>query len=113
MELGYIHPGWIVAKPDRAPWLDVSWQTTLSQKAVGTAPFPGPVPPKSLLSSLKMNTDQSTLPHKAHCDACGQSTSGYDIVHYGSIERGYRRLCSRCFNTQMAKAAGLERFEPV
>jgi hypothetical protein len=45
------------------------------------------------------------------CDVCGQSTAGYDIVHYGSIERGYRRLCSRCFNTQMAKAAGLEGFE--
>ena len=73
--------------------------------------FPGPVPPKSLLSSLNMETDLSTLPHKAHCDACGQSTSGYDIVHYGSIERGYRRLCSRCFNTQMAKAARLEGFE--
>ena len=47
------------------------------------------------------------------CDVCGQSTSGYDIVHSGSIERGYRRLCSRCFNTQMAKAAGLEGFEHV
>jgi hypothetical protein len=60
-----------------------------------------------------MDTDQSTLPHKAHCDVCGQSTSGYDIVHCGSIEHGYRRLCSRCFNTQMAKAAGLEGFEHV
>ena len=47
------------------------------------------------------------------CDVCGQSTSGYDIVHSGSIERGYRRLCGRCFNTQMAKAAGLEGFEHV
>ena len=47
----------------------------------------------------------------ADCAVCGQSTSGYDIVHSSSIERGYRRLCSRCFNTQMAKAAGLERFE--
>jgi hypothetical protein len=70
-------------------------------------------PPKSLLSSLNMDTDQSTLPHKTHCDVCGQSTSSYDIVHYGSIERGYRRLCSRCFNTQMAKAAGIEGFEHV
>jgi hypothetical protein len=109
----------IVGNPDRAPWLNVGWQTTLSQRLPASALFPGLVPPKSLLSSRNMDTDQSTLAHKAHCDVCGQSTSGYDIVHYGSIERGYRQLCSRCFNTQMAKAAGLDegfehvKFEPV
>jgi hypothetical protein len=82
-------------------------------KAVGIGLVSRSCPPKSLLSSLNMDTDQSTLPDKAHCDVCGQSTSGYDIVHYGSIERGYSELCSRCFNTQMAKAAGLEGFEHV
>jgi hypothetical protein len=56
--------------------------------------------------------------HQIHCDGCGQDTPGYEIVHYGSIERGYRQLCSRCFNSEVAKAAGLEgfehaRFEPV
>jgi hypothetical protein len=76
-------------------------------------PISRPCPPKSLLSSLNMDADQSKLPPKVHCDVCGQSTSGYDIVHYGSIERGYRRLCGRCFNTQMADAAGLEGFEHV
>ena len=45
------------------------------------------------------------------CDGCGQSTPGYNIVNYGSIERGYRQLCSRCFNTEIANAAGLEGFE--
>lgn len=65
-----------------------------------------------------MDIAPSTLPHQVRCDACGQSTPGYDIVHYGSIERGYRRLCGSCFNTEMAKAAGLEgfrhtKFEPV
>jgi hypothetical protein len=58
-----------------------------------------------------MDTAASSAHHQVRCDVCGQSTPGYDIVHYGSIERGYRRLCSRCFNTQMAQASGLEGFE--
>lgn len=65
-----------------------------------------------------MDSAASTPRHQVGCDGCGQSTPSYDIVHYGSLERGYRRLCSRCFNTLMAKAAGLEgfqhdKFEPV
>ena len=52
------------------------------------------------------------------CDGCGQLIPGYDIVNYGSIDRGYRKLCSACFNTEMAKLgdlAGFEhlQFEPV
>jgi hypothetical protein len=58
-----------------------------------------------------MDTAASTPRHQVRCDGCGQSTPGYDLVHYGSIQRGYRRLCGRCFNTQMAQAAGLEGFE--
>jgi hypothetical protein len=58
-----------------------------------------------------MNTTASTPRNEVRCDGCGQSTPSYDIVHYGSIERGYRQLCGRCFNTQMAEAAGLEGFE--
>jgi len=57
--------------------------------------------------------DESTLPQKEPRDNCGESTPGYDIVHSGSIERGYRRLCNRCFNIEMAKAAGLQGFEHV
>jgi len=65
-----------------------------------------------------MDSTASTLRHQVVCDGCGQSTPSYDVVHYGSPERGYRRLCSRCFNTQMANAAELEgfqdaKFEPV
>jgi len=45
------------------------------------------------------------------CDGCGQIAPSYDIVNYGSIERGYRQLCSRCFNTEAAKIGGLEGFE--
>jgi hypothetical protein len=60
-----------------------------------------------------MNTDKSTPPHSAPCDECGRSTPSHDIVNSGSIERGYRRLCNRCFNIEMAKAAGLQGFEHV
>src|SRR5436190_9640532 len=53
-----------------------------------------------------------------YCDECGQAAPGYDIVNYGSIERGYRQLCSACFNTEVARLSGLRgfehaRFEPV
>lgn len=47
------------------------------------------------------------------CDSCGQITPSYDIVNYGSIEKGYRQLCSQCFNAEVAKLGGLEKFEDV
>jgi hypothetical protein len=47
------------------------------------------------------------------CEACGTAVPAYDIVSYGSIEKGYRKLCSRCFNAEVASALGLERFENV
>jgi hypothetical protein len=47
------------------------------------------------------------------CDACGTAVPAYDVVNYGSIEQGYRELCSRCFNTEVASALGLECFENV
>jgi hypothetical protein len=47
------------------------------------------------------------------CDACGTAVRGYDIVNYGSFEQGYRELCTRCFNAEVASALGLERFENV
>ncbi len=33
------------------------------------------------------------------------------MVHGGSLESGYRALCGQCFNSEMAKLEGLERFE--
>jgi len=65
-----------------------------------------------------MDSSELTRGQQIRCDGCGQPTASYEIVHYGSIERGYRQLCSQCFNTEVAKAAGLEgfehaRFEPV
>jgi len=47
------------------------------------------------------------------CEACGTGVPAYDIVHYGSIEQGYRDLCTRCLNAEMASAMGLEDFDDV
>jgi hypothetical protein len=47
------------------------------------------------------------------CEACGTAVPAYDVVDYGSIEQGYRELCNRCFNAEVASALGLERFENV
>ena len=45
------------------------------------------------------------------CDACRQPTLAHDVVNYGSMEDGYRRLCTRCFNQAAANRLGLQRFE--
>jgi hypothetical protein len=45
------------------------------------------------------------------CEACGTATPAYDTVNFGSIENGYRQLCSRCFNAEVASLQGLEDFE--
>jgi hypothetical protein len=47
------------------------------------------------------------------CEACGTAVPGYDVVNYGSIEQGYRRLCTPCFNAEGATALGLKSFENV
>jgi hypothetical protein len=47
------------------------------------------------------------------CEACGTAVPSYDAVSCGSIERGYRELCTSCFNAEVASALGLERFEQV
>ena len=44
---------------------------------------------------------------------CSQIVPSYDIVNVGSVEKGYRALCGKCFNTEMAKLDGLDRFEHV
>jgi len=47
------------------------------------------------------------------CDACRQPTPPHDVVNYGSMEGGYRRLCGRCFNEAAASQLGLQGFEHV
>ncbi len=47
------------------------------------------------------------------CAGCGRITPGYDIINSGSVERGYRQLCSKCFNEEMATLDGLDEFTHV
>lgn len=47
------------------------------------------------------------------CEQCGEDTPGYDTVSYGSMDRGYRQLCTRCFNIDVAERIGLDDFENV
>ena len=51
--------------------------------------------------------------HKDRCEECGEITPGYDTVHYGSIDGGYRQLCTRCFNAEVAELHGLDDFENI
>ena len=48
---------------------------------------------------------------QVHCEGCGKDVPGYDITHFGSIDNGYRDLCSLCFNTEVAKLSGLDNFD--
>ena len=56
---------------------------------------------------------QPTRSCEDRCDSCACITPSFDIVNYGSIERGYRRLCSQCFNKEVAESCGLTGFENV
>jgi hypothetical protein len=47
------------------------------------------------------------------CDACRKPAASHDVVNYGSMEGGYRRLCARCFNEAAASRLRLEGFEHV
>ena len=49
---------------------------------------------------------------KVQCQTCHAHFASYDPVHFGSIETGYRDLCSRCFNEEVARKGQLE-FEQV
>src|SRR5689334_7588689 len=47
------------------------------------------------------------------CASCGVKVLPYEIMRSGSLETGYREICNQCFNTEVAKADGLTRFEHV
>ena len=70
-----------------------------------------------LLCSLEMDRVQARSARRTRCINCGKVTPNYDIINFGSIEKGYRRLCGQCFNTEAAALDGLDfehlNFEPV
>jgi hypothetical protein len=49
----------------------------------------------------------------ARCQACGNNVPSFDIIHCGSIDQGYRELCSQCFNATIAEASGVAEFENI
>ena len=67
--------------------------------------------PSRLLCSAKMDPVGFTQSKEIRCDSCHQIKPGYEMVNYGSVEHGYRRLCSQCFHTEVATADGLGGFE--
>jgi len=60
-----------------------------------------------------MRKDDPPSPAMIRCQGCGSATPAYYVVHYGSIEGGYRELCTHCFNAEVARVQGLEDFENV
>jgi hypothetical protein len=42
------------------------------------------------------------------CHTCGRAIAGFESVQYGSIEGGYRDLCNRCFNQEVAAAGEID-----
>jgi len=58
-------------------------------------------------------SDEGEPSNTTICAACGTAVPTYDVVSYGSIERGYRELCTSCFNAEVASALGLQHFEHV
>ncbi len=51
------------------------------------------------------------------CDTCRRPIAVCDGISYGSREGGYRQLCSRCFNEEIAAADGIKfqhvEFQPL
>lgn len=47
------------------------------------------------------------------CEGCGQSAPGYDIVHYGSVDEVFQKLCTQCFNAAVALRSGVDGFENI
>lgn len=46
------------------------------------------------------------------CHTCRNLVASYDAISFGSMETGYRDLCSRCFNGEVAQNGGIA-FEQV
>lgn len=51
------------------------------------------------------------------CHTCREPIASHGSVHYGSLETGYRDLCNRCFNEEVARLGGLKfehvQFDPI
>ena len=52
-------------------------------------------------------------PDNFTCEGCSTLTPRFDSVHYGTSDGRPRRLCSKCFNAEVAARSGLEDFENI
>lgn len=57
-------------------------------------------------STQETPTDEPERPMRCH--ACARAIAGFESVQYGSSEGGYRDLCNRCFNQEVAAAGGID-----
>jgi hypothetical protein len=48
---------------------------------------------------------------QTRCESCARTVPDYDVINYGSVDAGYRQLCTKCFNTEVAESGGLDGFE--
>ncbi|MCP4753108.1 MAG: hypothetical protein GY866_19645 [Proteobacteria bacterium] len=57
------------------------------------------------------------MTRKKHCDECGKLLPPYGSVNVGSIEKGYRHICTACYNAEIVEYAGVDfehaDFEPI
>lgn len=60
-----------------------------------------------------MNQGDASPVNHLSCSACAKAVPGYDSISYGSLEKGYRLLCTECFNREVADLDGLEKFQHV
>src|SRR5450755_4655896 len=66
-----------------------------------------------LLCSGKMDRAEGREPHNVRCGSCGQMAPAYDIVNYTSADKLPPDICSHCFNAEVAKLGGLDKFEHI
>lgn len=45
---------------------------------------------------------------QVQCHTCHARVASYEAIHFGSMEMGYRDLCSRCFNEEVARTGQIE-----
>ena len=54
---------------------------------------------------------------QVQCHTCHAGVASYDVIHFGSMETGYRDLCSHCFNEEVGRTGQIEleqvRFQPI
>lgn len=43
----------------------------------------------------------------APCDQCRTEVPYFEITRFGSVDAGYRDLCSRCYNEEVTRRGGL------